>query len=44
MSIEMDWEFLGPDNAKAEIRAAVGYLLEPPVVEDEQIDTAEPAQ
>ena len=23
-----DWEFAGPDDAKAEIRAAVGYLLE----------------
>ena len=22
-----DWEFAGPDDAKAEIRAAVGYLL-----------------
>jgi hypothetical protein len=22
-----DWEFAGPDDAKADIRAAVGYLL-----------------
>jgi len=22
-----DWEFVGPEDAKAEIRAAVGYLL-----------------
>ena len=22
-----DWEFAGPDDAKAQIRAAVGYLL-----------------
>ena len=27
MSDEIDWDFSGPDNAKAEIRAAVGYLL-----------------
>jgi hypothetical protein len=27
MSDEDDWEFAGPDDAKAEIRAAVGYLL-----------------
>jgi len=27
MSDQDDWEFAGPDNAKAEIRAAVGYLL-----------------
>lgn len=27
MSDDVDWEFAGPDDAKAEIRAAVGYLL-----------------
>jgi hypothetical protein len=27
MSDEDDWEFAGPDHAKAEIRAAVEYLL-----------------
>jgi len=27
MSIEMNWEFCDSDNAKAQIRAAVGYLL-----------------
>ena len=27
MSDELNWNFSGPDNAKAEIRAAVGYLL-----------------
>ena len=27
MSDEDDWEFAGPDDAKAVIRAAVGYLL-----------------
>ena len=27
MSDEYDWDFNGPDDAKAEIRAAVGYLL-----------------
>jgi hypothetical protein len=27
MSDELDWDFSGPDDAKAEIRAAVGYLL-----------------
>jgi hypothetical protein len=27
MSDQDDWEFVGPDDAKAEIRAAVGYLL-----------------
>ena len=27
MSDELGWDFSGPDNAKAEIRAAVGYLL-----------------
>jgi hypothetical protein len=27
MSDRDDWEFAGPDDAKAEIRAAVGYLL-----------------
>jgi hypothetical protein len=27
MSNEIDWNLRGPDNAKAEIRAAVGYLL-----------------
>jgi len=27
MSDEIDWDFSGPDNAKAEICAAVGYLL-----------------
>jgi hypothetical protein len=27
MSDHDDWEFAGPDDAKAEIRAAVGYLL-----------------
>ena len=27
MSDQNDWEFAGPDDAKAEIRAAVGYLL-----------------
>ncbi len=28
MSDQDDWEFSGPDDAKAEIRAAVGYLLQ----------------
>ena len=27
MSDQDDWEFVNPDDAKAEIRAAVGYLL-----------------
>ena len=27
MSDQDDWDFAGPDDAKAEIRAAVGYLL-----------------
>jgi hypothetical protein len=27
MSDHDDWEFAGPDDAKTEIRAAVGYLL-----------------
>jgi hypothetical protein len=27
MSDQDDWEFAGPDDAKAEIRAAVQYLL-----------------
>jgi hypothetical protein len=27
MSDELDRDFVGPDDAKAEIRAAVGYLL-----------------
>jgi hypothetical protein len=27
MSDQDDWEFSGADDAKAEIRAAVGYLL-----------------
>jgi hypothetical protein len=27
MSDEFDWDFSDPDDAKAEIRAAVGYLL-----------------
>jgi hypothetical protein len=27
MSDQDDWEFAGPDDAKAEIRAAVRYLL-----------------
>ena len=27
MSHEIDWDFSGSDDAKAEIRAAVGYLL-----------------
>jgi hypothetical protein len=27
MSDQNDWEFAGPDDARAEIRAAVGYLL-----------------
>jgi len=27
MSDEVDWDFSGPDDAKAEIRAAVSYLL-----------------
>jgi hypothetical protein len=27
MSDQDDWEFAGPDDAKAEIRAAAGYLL-----------------
>ena len=27
MTDEDDWEFAGPDDAKAEIRAAVEYLL-----------------
>src|SRR3979490_3338594 len=27
MSDQDDWEFAAPDDAKAEIRAAVGYLL-----------------
>ena len=30
MSDQDDWEFVDPDDAKAEIRAAVGYLLVPP--------------
>ena len=28
MSDQDDWDFAGPDDAKAEIRAAVRYLLE----------------
>ena len=28
MSDGIDWDFSGPDDAKAEIRAAVRYLLE----------------
>jgi hypothetical protein len=27
MSDEFDWDFSDPDDAKAKIRAAVGYLL-----------------
>jgi hypothetical protein len=27
MSDQDDWDFASPDDAKAEIRAAVGYLL-----------------
>jgi hypothetical protein len=27
MSDQVDWDFAGPDDAKAEIRAAVDYLL-----------------
>jgi hypothetical protein len=27
MSDQDDWDFVGPDDAKAEIRAAVAYLL-----------------
>ena len=27
MSDQDDWEFAGPDDAKSEIRAAVGFLL-----------------
>jgi hypothetical protein len=27
MSDQDDWEFAGPDDAKAEIRPAVGYML-----------------
>jgi len=27
MSDQDDWKFAGPEDAKAEIRAAVGYLL-----------------
>ena len=27
MSDQDDWKFVDPDDAKAEIRAAVGYLL-----------------
>jgi len=27
VSDQVDWDFAGPDDAKAEIRAAVGYLL-----------------
>ena len=27
MSGQDEWEFAGPDDAKAKIRAAVGYLL-----------------
>ena len=27
MSDQDDWDFAGPDDAKAEIRAAVAYLL-----------------
>ena len=27
MSDQDDWEFAGPDDAKAEIRAAAGYLM-----------------
>jgi hypothetical protein len=29
MSDQDDWEFAGPDDAKAEIRAAVGYQRRP---------------
>ena len=28
MSDESDWDFIDADDAKAEIRAAVGYLLD----------------
>jgi hypothetical protein len=34
MSDELDWNFRGPDNAKAEIRAAVGYLLKDAAASD----------
>ena len=34
MSDELDWDFNGPDNAKAEIRAAVDYLLKEATVSD----------
>ena len=27
MSDEIDWDFSGPNDAKTELRAAVGYLL-----------------
>ena len=30
MSDEIDWDFSGPDDAKAEIRAAVGYCSKMP--------------
>jgi len=32
MSDELNWTFSGPDGAKAETRAAVGYLLKVPPV------------
>ena len=32
MSDQDDWEFSGADDAKAEIRAAVGYLLRGAIV------------
>jgi hypothetical protein len=32
MSDQDDWEFAGADDAKAEIRAAVGYLLRGAIV------------
>ena len=30
MSDQDDWDFSGPDDAKAEIRAAVAYMLRAP--------------
>ena len=34
MSDQGDWDFAGPDDAKAEIRAAVAYLLNGATVGD----------
>jgi hypothetical protein len=32
--MRLDWTFSGPDRAKAEIRAAIGYLLKGPAGTD----------